>query len=249
MCTLTYLPLENNQFIITTNRDESTLRPAALAPRILERESGSVLCPIDGKAKGTWVATSETGVTACLLNGAFEKHTPTGNYRMSRGNVVLEIFDYERIDTFIEEYNLEDIEPFTLILLEKKQHLKLTALRWDGSHKHVQMLDTAIPHLWASATLYPPKVIAKRKQWFEAWLSRNPEFTQENIIHFHKTAGEGDPENDLLMQRGQQLRTMSITSVLSGHAANEMYYEDLMNRQVVTQTLTHKCRTSRPIIQ
>ena len=244
MCTLTYLPLENDHFIITTNRDESTLRPAALAPQILQRASGSILCPIDGKAKGTWVAASETGVTACLLNGAFEKHTPTGNYRMSRGKVVLEVFDYECIDTFIEAYNLENIEPFTLVLLESKQHLQLTELRWDGSQKYVQVLDAGIPHLWASATLYAPEVIAKRKQWFAAWLSRTPEFTQENIVHFHKTAGEGDPENDLLMQRGQQLRTVSITSVLSGHAASEMHYEDLMNRQVVTQTLTHKRRTS-----
>lgn len=245
MCTLTYLPLENNQFIITTNRDESTLRPAALAPQILERESGRILCPIDGKAKGTWIAAADTGVTACLLNGAFEKHIPTGSYRMSRGKVVLDVFDYQCTDTFIETYNLENIEPFTLVLLEKKQQLKLTELRWDGSHKYIKTLDTAVPHLWASVTLYPPEMIAKREQWFKTWLAHAPEFTLENIIHFHKSAGEGDPENDLLMQRGQQLRTISITSVLSGHAANEMYYEDLVNRQQVTQSLQRK--TPQPV--
>lgn len=240
MCTLTYLPLANNQFIITTNRDESTVRPSAITPQISQRKTGNILCPIDGKAKGTWIATAETGITACLLNGAFEKHNPTGNYRMSRGRVVMEIFDYEEVEAFIEEYKLEDIEPFTLVLLEKKQNLSLTELRWDGSQKYIKTLDTTVPHLWASATLYPPEVIAKRKQWFAEWLTKDLAFTQENILHFHKSAGEGDPENDLVMQRGQVLRTVSITSVLSEDTTDHMYYEDMMSQQRITKTLQRK---------
>jgi hypothetical protein len=201
----------------------------------LQRERGRILCPIDGKAKGTWIAASEIGITACLLNGAFEKHIPTGPYRMSRGRVVMEIFDYGSIDAFVEVYNLENIEPFTLVLLEKKQSLKLTELRWDGNKKYLQKLEAGSPHLWASATLYPPEVIAKRRQWFATWLSKDPAFTQKNSINFHKSAGEGDLENDLVMQRGTELRTVSITSVVGGGHTVEMYYEDLINHQQVTR--------------
>jgi uncharacterized protein with NRDE domain len=238
MCTLTYLPLENDQFIITTNRDESVLRKMALPPHILQHQRGRILCPIDGKARGTWIATAESGVTACLLNGAFEKHIPNGPYRMSRGKVVLEVFDYEDIDTFFEVCNLDNIEPFTLVLVENKQNLKLTELRWDGRRKYIQKLEAGIPHLWASATLYPPEVIASRRQWFASWLAKSPAFTRENIVNFHKSAGEGDLENDLVMQRGTQLRTVSITSVVGGAHAAEMYYEDLLNHQKVTQRLS-----------
>ncbi len=237
MCTLTYLPLENNQFIITTNRDESVLRAPALPPQVLQRESGKILCPVDGKAKGTWIATSDVGVTACLLNGAFEKHQHTGNYRMSRGQVVMEIFDFEDTDTFVNEYNFEGIEPFTLVLLDTKQHLRLMELRWNGQRKYVQAMDTDTPHLWASATLYTPEMIVKRKQWFAEWLAQDPEFTQENIVNFHKSAGEGDAENDLVMRRGPELRTVSITSVWSKETEDIMYYENLVNGQQLTQSL------------
>jgi hypothetical protein len=85
--------------------------------------------------------------------------------------------------------------------------------------------------------LYPPEVIAKRRQLFATWLVKDPAFTQENIINFHKSAGEGDQENDLVMQRGAQLRTVSITSVVGGEHVAEMYYEDLLNHQQVTQRL------------
>lgn len=240
MCTLTYLPLKNNQFIITTNRDESKARPSAIVPQIMQRESGNILCPIDGKAKGTWIATAETGVTACLLNGAFEKHISTGNYRMSRGKVVMELFDDEEVGEFLNKYDLENIEPFTLVVLEKKPVLTLTELRWDGHKKYLKTLDNSVPHLWASATLYPPEVIAKRKQWFAEWLVKKPEFTQENIIRFHKSAGDGDPENDLVMHRGTVLSTISITSVLSSNMADQMYYEDLITEEVTIKTLPRK---------
>ena len=247
MCTLTYLPLENNQFIITTNRDESVLRQAALPPQILQGERGRILCPVDVQGGGTWIATSDSGITACLLNGAFEKHIPSGPYRMSRGKVVLELFDYEDVDTFAEACNLNSIEPFTLVLVENKQNLKLMELRWDGTQKYIQDLDTQIPHLWASATLYSPETIAKRRQWFASWLSESWAFTRENIVAFHKSAGEGDPENDLVMQRGTQLRTVSITSVTGSNRDAEMYYEDLLSHQQRTQRLSF--HTSQPLKQ
>ena len=40
-------------------------------------------------------------------------------------------------ENWIEDVNLKNIEPFTLILFEKG---RLTELRWDEKHKHVKNL-------------------------------------------------------------------------------------------------------------
>ncbi|MFW0694651.1 hypothetical protein ACN091_10365, partial [Aliarcobacter butzleri] len=84
-----------------------------------------------------------TGLTACLLNGAFVAHTPQPPYKHSRGLVVLDAFDYVSIDSFINQYSFTGIEPFTLLLAEtdRLSGQRLVELRWNGRRLFISESD------------------------------------------------------------------------------------------------------------
>lgn len=229
MCTVTYLPTGKNSFILTSNRDESGQRPTE-APTARAQDNGlNLYYPRDTFAGGTWICAAEDDRLVCLLNGAFEKHKHEPPYRKSRGLVVLEFFSHENASLFFDTYDLEGIEPFTLVIYDKG---KLHECRWDGKEQHVSSLSTDEPHIWASATLYPQEVIEKRKKWFAEWLADKEVFRQEGILHFHRFGGEGDVSNDLVMNRFNLVQTVSITSIEKKAEVATMHYHDLMSDEV-----------------
>ena len=73
-----------------------------------------ILFPKDTTGGGTWIAVSHQRIT-CLLNGAFKPHVPIMPYRKSRGLIVLDSFLFNSIDSFSKDYDLQNIEPFTMI--------------------------------------------------------------------------------------------------------------------------------------
>jgi hypothetical protein len=229
MCTVSYLPLDRGDFILTSNRDERKARPA-LSPELYDLHGQWILFPKDPLAGGTWIATSHY-MTACLLNGAFEAHIPKGPYKKSRGLVLLDAFAYEDPEEFAYKYSFEGIEPFTLILIQEEN---LFELRWDGNKLIHTPLPAHEPKIWASATLYSVETIEKRSRWFDRWTLEHPDPTPENIREFHRFAGDGDKENDLLMNRKDFLMTTSITTVARLRRRTQMIYEDLLKGEVVS---------------
>src|SRR5258708_5525570 len=134
MCTVTFLPLNETEFVLTSNRDEKSVRKPALQPSLYQVHNALVVFPKDQQAEGTWIASSGIPFTLCLLNGAFERHVSKKNYRISRGLMLLDFFHFNNVDVFLDEYNFEGIEPFTLLLLDtRKRKLELTEARWDGT--------------------------------------------------------------------------------------------------------------------
>jgi YD repeat-containing protein len=220
MCTVTYLPLGGQAFVLTSSRDESPGRRTSARPERQQLGAHTVLFPRDGQAGGTWIAASE-GATLCLLNGAFTAHASRPPYRHSRGLVILHYFGYPSTDAFLRDYPADGLEPFTLLVRDADG---LREMRWDGAGRFTRTLDPGAPHLWASATLYEPAAIRKRQQWFAAWLAAHPAPDPAAIRHFHRTAGDGDPRNDLLMRR-EHVRTVSLTSVIHREGPPEMWYE------------------------
>lgn len=227
MCTVSYLPLSDG-FILTSNRDESTLRKPALAPKLYPVFGETVCYPKDLEAHGTWIAASGE-FTLCLLNGAFEKHISLPPYRKSRGLVLLDFFRFRNVKAFVSSYDFTGIEPFTMVLVEKKEKTILHELRWDGQKKYVQEPDTETPHIWSSTTLYTPEIIAQREAWFARWILENPDFSQNAILNFHRFGGNNDPANNLIMTRPDQKETISITSVQAKGDDQKMVYEDLLS--------------------
>ena len=226
MCTVTYLPLSDG-CLITSNRDEALHRERAERPTTAIYKDQPLLFPRDPKGQGSWIASSQTS-SACLFNGAFEAHMPRPPYRHSRGLIPLEVLTHNSLDAFVEQYSLDGIEPFSIVVYRPGL---LQELKWDGSQAHVVDHNANQPHIWASATLYNAEVRAQRRKDFEQWLDTGPAFTQEAIVGFH-TQASNDRENGLLIARDSGLHTVSVTSLKHTHGApTEMRYQDLLTQE------------------
>ena len=251
MCTVTYLPLSHGGFLLTSSRDEQTARPAAQFPAVRTRAEQPVYFPQDPQSSGTWIAASSE-LTVCLLNGAFRAHKPQPPYRHSRGLVVLSVFEYPTPADWLADYNFDNLEPFTLVIVQSKPGEPLPnqtgthpvetlrEVRWDGRVTYSRMLDPQKPALWSSATLYADAVAARRQQWFRDWLQQQlpGEFTQQTIRDFHKRAGAGDTENAVRMSRSNGLQTVSLTTIQHDSTQTSMCYEDFLTNTVRHQQLS-----------
>jgi len=227
MCTVTFIP-SGDKIYITSNRDEKSWRRQALPPRFYIHNQVQLLYPRDEDAGGSWIAVNENGNAAVLLNGAFVKHTPSSSYRKSRGLIFLDIIKSYKPLKYFSAIDLTSIEPFTIIIVEATN---LFECRWDGHKKYCRQRETAEAHIWSSATLYNKQVRGKREQRFAAWLIEHKEPEQDNILSFHRFSGDGNKETDLLMSRGGEIYTVSITSVELNNANAIMQYHDLHNKE------------------
>ena len=228
MCTVTFIPV-NNKIFITSNRDEKFLRKQAIAPALYKMKTGNIFFPKDADAGGTWFAVHDNGNAVIFLNGAFKKHISKPPYKKSRGLILIDLIDsinpYEKFlsSSFI------NVEPFTAIIFFDQQ---LFECRWNGNEKFYTKLNENIPHIWSSVTLYDDAIIAKRERWFEEWLKKNRAPTQDDILGFHQFAGDGDKQNDLLMDREGITSTVSITSLESRADTGILKYLDFKNQQL-----------------
>jgi len=226
MCTVTYLPLNTSDFILTSSRDVPFLRESALHPKKYIENGVELNYPKDGKAGGTWIGTSSKKRLICLLNGGFVYHTSRTSYKKSRGLIVKELLKVDDIRIGLDEIDLNGVEQFTLTIVDWNKSLELIEFVWDGSQKHLKKMSQK-PHIWSSSTLYDNSVKQLRVNWFEAWQHRN-DFSSENILKFHKSAGIGDPNIDVMMDR-KVGGTVSITSVKMENKKLSIDYKDLQN--------------------
>ncbi len=233
MCTVTFLPTPTG-FVLTHNRDEAPSRsPAHIS--IEQKSAEKLLFPRDTKAGGAWIVASDAGKTACLLNGAFVKHSHQPPYRRSRGLMLLDFFDFPQADLFFENYDFVGIEPFTFLFFEKE---KVVEFRWDGSQNFLKNLSAGEAHFWCSSTLYPPEMQRVRQNIFQKWLSEKnknpPKNWSRSIFFLHKNGKVGDPENDFVMNRENRVRTVSITQVVFENEKLTMKYCDILNENART---------------
>jgi len=239
MCTVTFIPIKKNEFILTSNRDENESRSPENITRI-EKDGQALIFPRDKGAGGTWIAASSANKLVCLLNGAFERHPRNLPYPRSRGIMVLDFFQYPDANQFFAAYDFSDLESFTMITYDNGQ---LWDFRWDEykQQKFIKSLDTNEYHIWSSATLYEKVVQRKREKWLEKWLVNRTEFSREAILELHKKGGEGNPSIDFMMNRYNYLvQTVSITQVVGKEGKMEMIYHDLMKNQIKTESVVLK---------
>ncbi|QAA82869.1 hypothetical protein EI546_14585 [Aequorivita sp. H23M31] len=225
MCTVTFIPKSQNGFILTSNRDEAPGR-ATFPPNFYIEDGIRLLYPRDAVANGTWIGISEKKRAISLMNGGFEPHKRQSYYRKSRGIVVKEFLVVQNLDTLLSTYNFLDIEPFTAVIVDWLEEINLTTLVWDGNEIH-KVKEPITSKIWSSSPLYPRDIRLKREQWFSEFLIENENPTNEKILHFHKNAGEGNPDTNLIMDRGF-VRTKSITQIIKD-AGLKMRYEDLQS--------------------
>lgn len=235
MCTVTYIPVQKG-FYLTSNRDEKASRLKSDVPRWYDFASGKILFPKDGNAGGTWIALHENRNAMVLLNGGLQNHHYNPPYRKSRGLIYLDIFDHPQPVNAFEKISLIKIEPFTLIIRQQQQLFEAV---WDGSEKSVRELDATQSFIWSSVTLYPEQVINKRKKWFHSFHENNIELNKTAILNFHRFAGEGDKANDVLMNRNDEMFTVSITMLHHEQEVSNMYYFDHLTNETFTEKTDH----------
>ncbi|MCF7560577.1 NRDE family protein [Sabulilitoribacter multivorans] len=232
MCTVTFVPKGNNDFILTSNRDEAPNR-ISLPPEFYDVDGARLLFPKDELSGGTWIGISEKNRLVCVLNGGFERHERKPIYRKSRGVVAKDFLVADDISILVDTYDFEDIEPFTMVITDWNANLKLFELVWDGQCKHVNQLPLE-PKLWSSTTLFSKAMKEERQIWFKDF-KKEHQLSANTILRFHKTAGKGNDDYGVIMNRGF-VKTTSITQVEKTKDAIEMCYENLRNNLVSTET-------------
>ncbi len=232
MCTVTIIPKNNTDFILTSNRDEAPNR-VSLAPEFYDVENTTLLFPKDELSGGTWIGVSEKSRVVCVLNGGFEYHERKASYRMSRGLVAKDFMVAENIVDAIETYNFQDIEPFTIVIADWNSSLKFFELVWDGSDKHFTELPLE-PKIWSSSTLYSESMRKERFQWFEDFKKDNA-LDANTALVFHKNAGGNNDDYGVIMNRGF-VKTTSITQVEKQANVLDMRYESLQQNEASIKT-------------
>jgi len=229
MCTVTYIPTLNG-FILTSSRDEQVIRPT-LVPELYEVKGEKIVFPKDKIAGGTWIASNLSERKACLLNGAFANHIKKANHTKSRGLILLESFHYDSAQEFAKLIDLQNVEPFTLLLFEGNVKPEINALIWDGQIKHFSKIKNTDPLIWSSTALYDKKQRAMRETWFLNWIKNNKEHSDYQILNFYLHKHTKDEENNILMKRSNYIQTVSISQIRCSEKSNEFVYYDLINQE------------------
>lgn len=231
MCTVSFFKTDH-QVIITSNRDENSLRPNAIPP-IGEVVFGKQLFfPKDPLGGGTWFTVGKSGDAFVLLNGAEFSHIPKPSYAKSRGVILQEIAATNNVHNTWDNIDLNDVAPFTIVAYLQGE---LMQLRWNGHQKQHQSLPDISWMIWSSSTLYSLVTMEQRKEWFNQFLSdRNGKLTADDLINFHTTTQAADKENGLLIDRKGTMLTKSVTQVVLQAGNFNMRHIDL-----ITHTTTH----------
>ena len=223
MCTLTFIGTKNG-YCLTSNRDEKVSRSKATPPKKYEINGKTITFPKDTAAGGTWVSHDEQAILI-LLNGANEKHISTGNYRRSRGLILLDLIGS---DNPIEEWkniDLKNIEPFTIVYFDGEN---LVQWQWNSIEKTTKEFNKEEPHIWSSATLYEPEIRAERANWFSQFIQEKEDISADELLHFHQFEQATNSDYGLQINRNNILKTVSITQCIWQPQRIEMHYLDLL---------------------
>lgn len=232
MCTVSIFFKENNDFVLTSNRDEAPSRNA-LSPDFYKLNNSELLMPKDKQSGGSWIGTSNKKRIVCLLNGGFKLHKRKPQYRQSRGVVVTELLTSDDIETTITSYNFDSIEPFTIVIADWNSNLKFYELVWDETQIHFQQLPLETK-IWSSSTLYTEEKKEIRRSWFEDFKSKN-ELSSTSLLKFHETAGNGNDDFGVIMDRGF-VKTTSITQIEKTNNILEMRFHNLNTSKKTVST-------------
>jgi len=223
MCTVTLISTGANDFVLTSNRDEAPSRNT-LSPSFYEVENTKLLFPKDEVAGGSWIGVSEKKRVLCVLNGGLEMHERKASYRLSRGVVMKDLLVAKNLDKAIHDYNLNGVEPFTLVVVEWNSKMEFKELIWDGAKKHFSKLPIE-SKIWSSSSLYNTEMKKERLKWFDDF-KKEHSLSSNSIMEFHKTAGQGNEDYGVIMDR-IFVKTTSITQIAKNNNVVVMDFENL----------------------
>lgn len=240
MCTVSFTPC-NNGLVFTFSRDERSERHTGNFIISEQLPHKKIFFAQDSKAGGSWFAADSVGNVAMLFNGGFVTHVKKQGYAKSRGIILKEIAAAENMLLFFENVPLDEIEPFSVLLLENNQLYRLT---WTGVEKNVLSLDNAAAYIFSSSTLYTEKTQLLRRQWFNKYSQQQSFINSQTIFDFHQTCNSHDKENGLVIERAGGCSTLSISQAVICDGQTVLKHLDLRTGDLHVQSiLTHEHET------
>lgn len=230
MCTATYFKDRFDRIVFTTNRDEHAARPTK-APNIYHVNGERLLFPKDELAGGTWVAVNEKAYIACMMNGAEGEHEWLGTTaQKSRGQVLLDSFQFKSAHAFLEHGDFEAAHPFSLLLI-KNGEPELFAIKWNGSEKWIEKFDADVPHIWSAHTLYPEEQRNERLARFQEWSKDTSHLQSQEAFQLHQSS---KASGGLLLENSNQVNTVSVTQLLLDDSKCKMHYYEIQTQEQTT---------------
>ena len=233
MCTVSYIPSPNGDFTITANRDEKAERNALSIESGHSGSHGQIYFPQDKTKRGSWIIAATSGRVAVLLNGAFKPYPPDISYDLSRGLMLMELFEYSMTDEFIAEFPFQKTAPFTLLIAEQGL---FEELRFDGNKVHHTVKDPDLSYIYSSATLYKTEIHREREKFFYNFICGRPDIQMRELFHFHTSCPFNDGYNDFQMKRESGTMTVSITQVKVMKKDFRLVHHDLIKPAIFQQT-------------
>ena len=207
MCKVTAF-LDNENFILTSNRDIPENRVHSLPPSEFLYNSEKIVYPEDPKGKGSWIGTSKRYIASILNNMGIESSD-----KISRGILLKDIISNSfAISDLERKTNL--FNPYILILFDKLKN-ELFKYTWDGSALICEQIYEN--YLWMSNTIYSKEEIINTSNFFKKELDKKS--NSKEILSFHL-----NPKNIIK----NKVRTTSVTQIRYG-LNNEIKYFDLIN--------------------
>ena len=102
----------------------------------------------------------------------------------------------------------------------------------------LRTIDKALPHIWSSVTLYSKEAQEFRENWFNKFLSENlNSISPQKVFEFHSAKHTSDHAINIIMDRAEGLRTVSITQIVQNGTGSFMEYSDLLEDRLYQITL------------
>lgn len=190
MCTVTFFPKDDNNWLLSTNRDEIKSREKALPPKIHQANNLKYIAPVDGKAGGTWIGLNSAALCLTLINN-YQGVNPLLNHRekaVSRGHIILGLMHLSyltEVDISMKDLDVTQFNPFKLIGIQSNPCM-IMEWSWDGQNYITNTLPVK-PHLWVSTGRDYKGVWNNRRSIFENFLKHNPNPGIKDIKKLHSS--------------------------------------------------------------
>ncbi len=216
MCTVSWSVREQG-YRLFFNRDERKTRPRAERPKVLVRNGCRLIAPIDPEGGGSWIAVSERGGTAFLLNnyGATGSSSREATYR-TRGEIPLRLAcsaNGEERMSLIRECSSAEYRPFFIGYLSKGESAMFFS--WDG--RSLESIDLDMPFYTTSSFKSREIEPYRSKRYRDYAFSEGSKWAWESGIDYHCDIAHEDPAFNPAMSRSDaETHCISIVTVTDG---------------------------------
>ncbi len=214
------------------NRDDTPVKEGYLFPKSMDIGRSTIFYPKDLKTSGSWIIANARGTMAAVMRGAFNEHTADNTYVQSHEIMLMNRFRYDSFFMFSSLYDFVNIEPFTMISIERNSNMiRLEELRWDGEEIYKLQLDHLKPHIWSSCLGFTPEKVSEHRAKFNTFVSNN-RFNDNDIVEFHI-------EKCNMLPGESPERTLCLTQLLSDKNKTVMKHTDLILKHTNSITINH----------